>query len=218
MKALLRTEYMLSGGYITFCCALGCGILMPFLPGFFLLMYSSMLSVLLMILPQIISQMRMKSGLHRYSLVLPYSRRQTVHARYLFYLTLAAVVILWALLLYGLHALLHPNIEPVPQDTAILFLRIALLPIGLAVVLPLTLAAERFDKKALLAINYVLFYFGIMWYFGGILLTSLLNTDLKLTAANFGLGVLAVLLILAVSFGISLAAYCGGFRRKGADA
>lgn len=35
MKAQLRTEYLFAGGTVTLLCALGSGVLMPFLPGIF---------------------------------------------------------------------------------------------------------------------------------------------------------------------------------------
>ena len=216
MKGLLRTEHHMGGGQISFCSGLAAGILALFLPESFMLGVRWGLTLLPPVMSLVAAQNRLKCRWNRYLLMLPYSRRTVVLSRYLYYLTAALGSAVWMLLLSSLFGTLrHGDMsEDFLICSAVRCIRLMLFT--LALTLPLSVLMDRFEKQWLYGLGIALFPF---LFFGFIYLSLTgLEPEMDITAFILLKCGIIHLLILAVSFGISLAAYCGGFRRKEADA
>ena len=216
MKALLTTEHRLANGQINLCVLLAAGILALFLSEYFMIGVQWGLTLLLPATPLIAAQHRLKCRWNRYLLMLPYSRRTVVLSRYLYYLTAALGSAVWLLLLCSLISMFRYTDMP----DGFLF-RSAVMSLGLilfilALTLPLSFLIDRFEVLWLYGIGIAIFP---ALFFGSVLMTVMrMFTDPKITASGILKGGVILLLLHAVSLGISLAAYCGGFRRKEADA
>ena len=142
MKALLYLEYILTGGKKLYGIILGIGLLTTVLPPACLMFYILAGTLLLTLAPQLMSLQRLKGHFDRYALTLPYSRFETVAARYLFYLAAAVCFTVWITVLFALFFLFHPDSALNGYLFVVLYLAAHLFG-GIAIILPLTFLAER---------------------------------------------------------------------------
>ena len=221
MKALLRTELYTAGGLRLLGIFFGIGLLTPFLPPYFLMIYAAVVVLMLPLAAEFSAVLRMRSRFDCYALNLPYRRTQIVDARYVFYLLTAAVFSVWIFVLDKLFFVVHADFEAgfIRQEQSCVLLLIAALLTALAINLPFTVLAGRFGKPWMLSIGICLTYFGFIQFFlGFMILRYITETHPVPTAAETRNSALLLLLILTVSWLISRAAFCCGFKRKEASA
>lgn len=145
-SAQLRTELWLAGGLKLLLITLGAGIIVPFLPTAFCVLYRFGLLVFLMVLPQVASIRAVRSGWNRYLRTLPHPEGRIVNARHLFYAMLLVFYIIWISVLYEATVFVHGDMIAPELDRILLMFGITCACLSTAVMLPFTLAAERFDK------------------------------------------------------------------------
>ena len=215
MKGLLRTEFCLTGGRIMLCILFGSGLLMPLLPSFCILCYTWLLTMLAAAAPLFASTVRYRSRLNRYMLTLPYSRAQTVNARYLYYLSAALLCAAWLILLYAFLRLRADTARFSMTYGKLLPMQCRMMLLGLSFILPCSLFCDRFEKNRMGVLAFMLYEF----VFLGKMFVDLL--DLVNSGSDSSAAELKRMPLLipgfAVSWCISRAVYCGGFRRKEAS-
>ena len=214
MKALIHLEYIMTGGYRLYGIVLGIGLLMTFLPPAFLMFYFLAGILLLSLTPQLMCQQRLKGRFERYVLTLPCSRLETVAARYLFYLAAAACFAVWMLLLFALFFLFHRDSVLNGCQYVVLYLTARLLS-GIALILPLTFLAERIGKPWPLSFCIVIIYAGFLQIvIAALFMIPSVSSTIALFPEEKRLLTLGPPFLLLISWLLSRAFYCCGFKRK----
>lgn len=214
MKALLHLEYIMTGGKKLYGIILGIGLLMTVLPSFFLLLYILAGNLLLVFAPVMMSLNRLKGHFDRYALTLPCSRFETVAARYLFYLGTALCFTVWITVLFALFFLFHPDSALNGYLFVVLYLAAHLFG-GIAIIQPLTFLAERISMGWPLSLSYFIIYAGflrtvIMSFF----INPFAGGAVIFFPEEMRLITLGPLFLLLISWLLSRAFYCCGFKRK----
>lgn len=214
MKALLYLEYIMTGGKKLYGIILGIGLLTTVLPPAFLMFYIFAGILLLALAPQLMSLQRLKGHFDRYTLTLPYSRFETVAARYLFYLAAAACFTVWITLLFALFFVIHRDSVMNGYLFVVLYLAAHLFG-GIALILPLTFLAERIGSTWPLGISYIIIYAGLLKI---VILAIFLIPTADSTVIFFPEEKMLTLLgppfLLLLSWLLSRAFYCCGFKQK----
>lgn len=214
MKALLYLEYIMTGGKKLYGIILGIGLLTTVLPPACLMFYILAGTLLLTLAPQLMSLQRLKGHFDRYALTLPYSRFETVAARYLFYLAAAVCFTVWITVLFALFFLFHPDSALNGYLFVVLYLAAHLFG-GIAIILPLTFLAERLSKSWLLSLGYILIYTGFLRIIlMAILMIPSFGGTVTFSPEEKMLVTLGPPFLLLISWLLSRAFYCCGFKRK----
>ncbi|MBR3418953.1 MAG: ABC-2 transporter permease [Oscillospiraceae bacterium] len=214
MKALLYLEYILTGGKKLYGIILGIGLLTTVLPPACLMFYILAGTLLLTLAPQLMSLQRLKGHFDRYALTLPYSRFETVAARYLFYLAAAVCFTVWITVLFALFFLFHPDSALNGYLFVVLYLAAHLFG-GIAIILPLTFLAERISMGWPLSLSYFIIYAGFL---RTVIMSFFINPFADGAVIFFPEEKMLVTLgppfLLLISWLLSRAFYCCGFKRK----
>ena len=212
-RAALRAELYLIGGWKRHWIAAAAGILAALLPFPVLVGYRIGLMLYLIFLPQGASLGAIKSGWNRYRRTLPHPAVRIVNARHLFYLLLTGFYVIWIPSLHTLSIIVHDSV-PVFLDSTELLFECAVLCCIMAVTLPFTLAAERFDKVWLLSLAWAAALLAAINTGVTSVFRLIIENPSAPTQKGILTGLLIVVLFQILSWLISRMICCG-FKRKG---